>query len=260
VKAGPRLALLAGLLAPPAWADAGWQAELATAQEWQQWRETGSDGRRLVSEDGRLAGLSAALRWTAPGVVQFGLRQDLLWGVRSYRGLSNRGAELQTRSELGQALTRLDGTLAPRPLQAGWSWQPVAAAEFWQWKRRLRDTPQASGYPERYRQGLLLLGLQAQGEGGTLARLEVGGGWGGRNRVELPGRDPASLPLGAAASLRLMLGGELAPAWRWSVTAERLTLQAGDERPVTLQGVPLQSARQPRTEQRRLQLQLSWRS
>lgn len=66
--------------------------------------------------------------------------------------------------------------------------------------------------------------------------------------------------MGAAASLRLMLGGELAPAWRWSLAAERLTLQAGDERPITLQGVPLQSARQPRTEQRRLQLQLSWRS
>jgi hypothetical protein len=261
VKAGATLTVLALLLAPVARAAGGseWQVELAGQQEWQQWRETASDGRRLAAEDGRLTGLAATLAWVPRHSASAGLRFGALWGGRDYRGLSNQGNDVRTRSELGQVFVRADGALAPQPLAGVWHWQPLAAAEFWQWRRRLQDAGNARGYPERYRQGLVLLGLQAGDESGGLMRLEAGTGPTGSNRVELPGRDAADLPLGRARTWRWALGGAMPQGWRWEVTAERLTLAAGDERPIRLQGVPLQSARQPRTELRRLQFQLVWR-
>lgn len=259
MKGGAALALLAGLLAPVARAESPWQAELAGQQEWQQWRETGSDGQRLLKEDGRLSGLSATWRWAPAGAATAALRLGVLRGVRDYLGVSNQGQAVRTRSDVGHDFAHIEGGLAPQALPAGWRWQALAAAEFWQWRRHLRDAGNVSGYPERYRQGLLFAGLQLAGDSGWLARLEAGGGPGGRNRVQLPGRDPADLPLGSARSWRLALGAPLAPAWRWELMAEDLKLAAGAERPITLQGVPLQSARQPRTELRRLQLQLVWR-
>lgn len=252
------LALLAGLLAPAARADSPWQGELAGQQEWQQWRETGSDGHRLLTEDGRLSGLSATWRWAPAGSATAALRLGVLRGVRDYQGLSNQGQAVRTRSDVGHDFVRAEGGLAPWSLAGGWRGQALAAAEFWQWRRHLRDVGSVSGYPERYRQGLLWVGLQAADDAGWLARFEMGGGPGGRNRVQLPGRDPANLPLGSARGWRMALGGPLAPAWRCELMAEDLRLAAGAERPITLQGVPLQSARQPRTELRRLQLQLIW--
>lgn len=252
------LALLAGLLAPAARAESPWQSELAGQQEWQQWRETASDGRRLLTEDGRLSGLAATWRWAPPGSATAALRVGVLRGARDYRGFSNQGNEVQTRSDVAHDFIRIEGGLAPQPLIAGWQGQALAAAEVWQWRRRLRDAGNVSGYPERYRQGLLLLGLQAISESGWRMGIEAGGGPHGHNRVQLPGRDPAVLPLGRARAWRASLGDALLPGWRWALTAERLTLDAGDERPITLQGVPLQSARQPHTALRRLQLSLVW--
>lgn len=259
MKTGAALALLAGLVATAASAESDWRYELAGQQEWQQWRETGRDGRRVVAEDGRLAGLAATLAWAPRHSVTASLRFGALWGGRDYRGLSNQGHELRSRSDLGHVFVRADAGWAPQPLAGAWHWQPLLAAEFWQWRRRLKDAGNARGYPERYRQGLLLLGLQAGDEAGALLRLEAGTGPAGSNRVELPGRDAAALPLGHARSWRLGLGSGMLEGWRWDITAERLTFAAGEERPITLQGVPLQSARQPRTELRRLQFQLSWR-
>ncbi|MDR7267597.1 hypothetical protein J2X20_000226 [Pelomonas saccharophila] len=252
------LALLAGLLAPPARADSPWQAELAGQQEWQQWRETGGDGRRLLTEDGRLSGLSASWRWAPPGSATVALRLGVLRGARDYRGFSNQGNEVQTRSDVGHDFVRVEGGPAPWPLAGGWHGQALAAAELWQWRRHLRDAGSVSGYPEHYRQGLLLVGLQAASDSGWQLGIEAGGGPRGRNRVQLPGRDPAELPLGSVRTWRASLGDAFMPGWRWALTAERLTLGAGEEKPITLQGVPLQSARQPRTELRRLQLQLIW--
>lgn len=259
MKGAVALTLLAAWLVPGARADSSWQGELAAQQEWQQWRETGSDGRRLLTEDGRLSGVSASWRWAPPGSATAALRLGVLRGVRDYQGFSNQGHAVQTRSDVGHEFVRVEGGLAPQPLFAGWHGQAFAAAEWWQWRRRLRDAGNASGYPERYRQGLLFVGLQASDEAGWLARLEAGGGPGGRNRVQLPGRDPAELPLGHARSWRMALGAPLAAAWRCELMVEDLRLAAGAERPITLQGVPLQSARQPRTGLRRLQLQLIWR-
>lgn len=263
------LVVAAAALPATAAADSPWQLDLAARQEWQQWRETDAEGRRLVAEDGRLSGLAATLRW-APAQAGFAALSLAGWqGVRDYDGLSNRGQPAQTRSDLRQALIRVEAGLAPSPARwpgdsgtpepATWHWQPTVAVEAWQWHRHLRDAAGAAGYPERYRQGMVLLGLSAQNAAGWRLLLELGGGPGGRNQLRLPGRDETSLPLGTARSARLALGGDLAPAWRWDVDLQALSLAAGQERPVTLQGVPLQSARQPRTALRRLQLQLSWR-
>lgn len=251
---------LVALLAGPACAESPWAFELGGQQEWQRWRETGSDGRRLVNEDGRLSGVAVGLSWkSSDDGAALALRAGLLQGLRDYDGMSSRGAEVKSRSGIRNAFIGVEGSLAARSLFASWQWQPRAAVELWQWRRRLNDAGAASGYPECYRQDLLLLGVQALGHSGWRARFDVGGGPGGRNRVQLPGRDVASLPLGEARVWRVGLGAEVAPAWRWDVMHESLSLGAGDERAITLQGVPLQAARQPRTTQRRLQLQLSWR-
>lgn len=253
-------ALLAALLPQAQAAESAWRHEVAAQQEWQQWRETGPEGRRLAAEDGRLVGVAATLAWAPRQAPTAALRVGGLWGARDYRGLSNRGAEASTRSDLSHAFVRAEAGLAPQPLAGTWQWQPLAAAEAWQWRRRLRDTGAALGYPERFRQGLVMLGLQAVDESGGLLRLEAGTGPAGSNRVELPGRDVADLPLGRAQSWRFALGGAMAAGWHWELTAERLAFAAGDERAIRLQGIPLQSARQPRTELRRLQFQLSWRA
>lgn len=257
---GAGLLLLAGLLAPAVQAaGSGWYHELTGQQEWQQWRETAQDGRRLVVEDGRLTGLAATLGWAPRQGPTAALRLGALWGGRDYRGLSNQGNDLRTRSDLGQVFGRVEGGPTPQPLAGTWQWQPLLAAEFGQWRRRLRDAGSAQGYPERYRQGLVMLGLQALAVSGARLRVEAGTGPAGNNRVELPGRDAVDLPLGRARSLRLALGGATTPAWHWEITAEQLSFAAGDERAVRLQGVALQSARQPRTELRRLQFQIGWR-
>lgn len=255
-------ALLWGLAAAlPAAAASPWQLDLALRQDWQQWRETDADGRRLVAEDGRLSGLAATLRW-APADAGFAAVSLAGWqGARDYDGLTSRGQPVQTRSDLRHGLIRAEAGLAPAPLAwpGGWQWQPTLAVEGWQWQRRLRDAAGAAGYPERYRQGLVLLGLAAQDAAGWRLLLELGGGPGGRNALQLPGRDATALPLGTARSARLAVGGDVAPGWRWDLDLQALSLAAGQERPITLQGVPLQSARQPRTAWRRMQLQLSWR-
>lgn len=251
-------ALSATLLAVPVHAEPVWRAELAAQQEWQQWRETSGDGRRLVAEDGRLGGLAATLHWTPSETAKLALRAGILQGVRDYQGVTSLGQAAQTRSDVEHGFARLHAVLPHSLSIADWQWQPSVAAEYWQWRRHLRDAGMARGYAERYRQGVMLVGLQGRSESGWLAQLEVGGGMGGHNRVELPGRDTARLPLGAARTWRATLGASLAPDWRWSLVAERMTVNAGEERAITLQGVPVQSAHQPRTGLSRLQLQLSW--
>jgi len=258
VKTAAALGLSAGLLTAPVHAERVWSVELAGQQDWQQWRETASDGRRLVAEDGRLGGLTTTLRWAPTEAAALALSLGMLQGVRDYRGVTNLGQAAQTRSDAEHGFVRLDAVFAWRLSTAGWQWQPSAAAEYWQWRRHLRDAGMARGYAERYCQGVMLVGLQGRSDSGWLAQLELGGGTGGHNRIELPGRDAAKLPLGPARTLRATLGASLAPDWHWRLAAERLTVNAGDERPITLQGVPVQSAHQPRISLSRLQLQLSW--
>lgn len=258
MRPGVALALCAAAQATAANAEPVWRVELIGQQEWQQWHETASDGRRLVAEDGRLGGLTSTLRWAPTEAASLALSLGVLQGVRDYRGVTNLGQAAQTRSDVEHGFVRLDAVCACRLSTADWQWQPSAAAEYWQWRRHLRDAGLARGYAERYRQGLMLVGLQGRSDSGWLAKLEVGGGTGGHNRVELPGRDAAKLPLGAARTLRATLGASLAPDWQWRLAAERLTVNAGDERAITLQGVPVQSAHQPRTSLSRFQLQLSW--
>lgn len=258
--AGAALLLAAGASAAAS-AASPWQWELSGRQDWQHWRETGADGRRLVAEDGRLSGVAATLRWAPPQSTAWAITAAGWQGVRDYEGLTNRGQSVRTRSDLQHALIRTEVAGTARPLASGWQWQPTAALELWQWRRELRGVDNAAGYPERYRQGVLLLGAQAQtgdASDGWRLRLEAGGGPGGVNRLQLPGRDVASLPLGVARSARVAFGAAITPAWRWDVEVQAVSLAAGAERAITLQGVPLQAARQPHTTWRRGQLQLSW--
>lgn len=229
--------------------------DLAVSQQQQSWREWSSDGRRLVDESGPLRGLSAAQRWSAGETLTLGFSAGAHWGRRDYDGVSSRGQPVQTRSDIAQQMLRVDGSMAVW----GSAWQPTAALEFWQWSRRLRGTDTAAGYPERYRQGLALLGLRTSVDPAAwLARAELAWGDGGRNRVALPGRDEASLPLGRVQGWRLQARS---PAWQgWWIGAglERLGFAAGESRAITLQGVTVQSANQPRTVFRRLEFQLGW--
>jgi hypothetical protein len=259
VKAAVALVLSGAALTVQAQGSTAWNFEVAGQQEWQQWRETASDDRRLVAEDGRLGGLAGSFRWEPPEGMSVALRVSALRGVRDYRGVTNLGSAAATRSDASHALVRLEALFPARWAAAGSHWQPLVAIEGWQWQRRLRDVGMAWGYRERYRQGAMWVGLHGQSESGWLAQLEVGGGTGGHNRIKLPGRDPARLPLGLARSWRATLGAPLASHWHWQVSAEQLTLGKGREQAITLQGVPVQSAHQPRTELHRLQFQLSWR-
>ena len=106
MKTAAALALSASLLTAPVHAEQAWSVELAGQQEWQQWRETASDGRRLVAEDGRLVGLTATLRWTPTEAAALALSLGVLQGGRS---TAQHAAELRGAPGFLDALETGDG-------------------------------------------------------------------------------------------------------------------------------------------------------
>lgn len=254
----PLLLVTTAVEASPQWT-------LGPLVQTQQWREYDAEGRRLLREHGTLAGAWLGAETQLAGAA-LDLRLELLRGRRDYEGQTNRGRPLQTHSAARHLRARLGVgwqlPLLPSHWHAeGWQAHGGVAIEQTVRHRRIADAGEVRGYAERYRQPLLLAGTQLRSPSGWQLSLDLGAGPDGQMRLRLPGRDQTPLPLGRTTLLRASVGSELGGhgRWHWQLQHEWLQLQAGDPRPVTLQGVVVGSARQPRTRTQDWQLVLGYR-
>jgi hypothetical protein len=227
-----------------------------TGVERSQWEEFDAQGRSLVRERGTLnvAGLQASGHcgtgdWTA----QWTRSQ----GQRAYDGVTTTQLPLQTQSQLrAQALT----LAAWLPLSQGWA----VGSQFGyrEVAREIASQGPVLGYPERFTYLQLALGARYQAALGERVHLTasgwLGGGPGGRVRVDLPRADPVTLSLGShrLLELSLQLGGGPAArlGWSWQAgVAYRCELTgAGTPEVIVRNGVPVGVAQQPRFVQQHL--------
>ncbi|MEJ5999424.1 hypothetical protein [Paucibacter soli] len=216
-----QLSLLILLAPAAAYASCGLQQlGLALQQAESRWAEfDDAQGRRLLSERGRLPGAALELRAACTeGWPALELRAQRGKGERAYQGQSNQGQALATTAELRD--TRLQAQL----------WQRVAPAlelgllsEWQQIHRELADAGAVRGYPERHRRYRLGLGLRLHGELSPAWQYMLQGEWAvgpaGRLHLELPIADPVDLPSGRLQrqlGLQLQLQWSIpdAPAWQ----------------------------------------------
>ena len=219
-------------------------------------RERGSLRAAALS----LQGQDCAWNWTGPWSATLSAAR----GQRHYDGQTSNGQALQTRSDLQQT-----GLVLQALPWGGERWRLGARLRWQRVERDIRSTAAAAGYPERFDtvQAALVGRLSGSLDAAPLRwelQLALGGGPGGRMRLQLPGLDATTLRLGSSRLLQMeaRLHGPLAPAWRW-----QLALQAGSERAaagparaLTRNGQIVGGAQQPATRQSALgfSLGLSW--
>ena len=220
-----------------------------------RWQEFNAQGQRVVSESGILHSTGLRLQGDCAG-LQWAAQWSQARGTRDYDGVSSTGAAIQTHSALRQTQAQLE------------LWAPVADAlalgvrlGWTQVDRDLAGVGTVLGYPEQFRYLQAALGarytvLQAAGVRLGL-QAWVGGGPGGRSRLQLPNADAARLTLGSSQLAQLALQLEStaaragAPGWNWQV---RLQLQqeqmrAGPGQAITRNGLVVGGAAQPKTRQ-----------
>ncbi len=237
-----------------------------------RWHETGAQGETLVRERGSLRAAALSVQgqdcgWRALGPWSATLATAS--GARDYDGQTSGGHALQTRSDLRQT-----GLVLQALPWGDERWRLGARLRWQRVERDIRSTATAAGYPERFDTAQAALVGRISGGWNAAAlqplqrlqplqwdlQLALGGGPGGRMRLQLPGLDPATLRLGSSRlwQIEARLHGPLAPAWRW-----QLALQAGSERAaagpagaLTRNGQIVGGAQQPATRQQALGLSL----
>jgi hypothetical protein len=239
------LAVAAGLAAAQPAAEAGWQASAEVLHR--SLRELAEDGHPLVHESGAMLRLGVAREWRAGAAGALRAEAGVAGGGLDYRGQTQAGAPLQTRTgqrELGLAL-------AWRPLA------PAAGGEAWltlsalQQRRRIASTPQALGLRET--STLLSPGLrwstrfEAAGwrwqpslevRASVHHRLEVGFG-GVFDDARLQGGRRRELALGLQA-------GPTGSPWQWGLAWSQARQAASEAQAIRRGGAPAGTARQPR--------------
>ena len=254
------LGLLAGLSMSGAAAATACDSPVLAAlagMERSQWEEFDAQGKSLVRERGTLvlAGLHASGRCSD---VDWSAQWMRSQGERAYDGMTTTQQPLQTKSQLrAQAIT----IAAWLPL--GESWAVGSQLGYRQLDRNIASIGSVMGYPERFDYLQAALGARYQvalTEGVRFtASGWLGGGPGGRVKVDLPRADAVMLALGSSRllALRLQLDGgkTVAPGWSWQtgVAYRREQTGAGISEALTRNGVTVGAAFQPRFVQRHLE-------
>lgn len=221
-----------------------------------QWEEFDAQGKSLVRERGTLqvAGLQVSGRC---GTVDWSAQGSRSQGQRDYDGVTTTHAPLHTESRLRtQALT----VAAWLPVSGNWA--VGSQLGYRQIRRDIASAGNALGYPERFDYLQAALGVRYRASLGEQIRLSasgwLGGGPGGRTKVDLPRADPVTLPLGSSRLLALGLdldgGASARPGWSWraGVLYRREETGAGDAQAITRNGVIVGAALQPRFVQRHI--------
>lgn len=246
-----------------------WQFSAGTQRS--AWEEFMPDGKRLLRERGWLSGASGGVQ--APILLgdrrlgALALELGHWRGTRDYEGATSFGTPVETSTGVRRTTLALRGEAALMP-----GWSATAELQPNRLHRDLRSTANALGYPEDWRWTLARIGVQWQSQGaqrsddaGT-AGLSGHAAWGrafaSRVRLQLPGRDAATLEPGTGPAWQAgaRWGTELG-AWsgaRWSALAaidwERITLGASAPVPLYANGVLVGAAMQPRTRMTSTQL------
>ena len=223
-----------------------WQA--ARLIDLSEWDEFDAAGRKLVHESGPLQGaeLSVGLHCTA-WHVQAQISQ--LDGERAYDGQTSTGVPAVSLSAISVFQGHMQVGL---PVTDAWT---IATRLSGQTLRRdIASTATASGYPERYDWTLLSLGAQWQtalGPGTFNLAVWSGSQLQSRMWINLPGFDPAVLPLGSINQLELTAGWRtrLSQEWHFQADVRHVStdISQGADVVVTRGGVPAGVAHQPRT-------------
>lgn len=237
---------------------AGAVALTAGAQD-SRWNEHDAEGRRLLSEQGRLPEASIAFNAACgPWSAELSWRHAV--GKRDYEGFSNHGAAVQTHSSL-----RLDewALSLQRPVLDGVSLGIRAQRQETQ--RELASAGKVLGYPERHEHWVYAMGLLSEGAAWGESRWHLaawlGGGPGGQVRVDLPIADEITLRTGTMRQGELQLKWLSAPwaeGWRSSLglrwRGERVG--AGEAATLWRQVVAVGGALQPRHDVRTASLEV----
>jgi hypothetical protein len=230
-----------------------WQA--AGLSQGSRWDELTPSGQSLVHESGRLDGLEFSGRLRC-GAWQFAAHLTQLEGSRDYQGQTSTGIAVNSRSELRQRQARLQTSLDLTP-----TWQLGGRLSHQTHWRDIASAGAASGYPERFDWTLLEAGAQWQtglGPGQLQLAAWAGAPLQSSMALTLPGRDPASLSLGAMRQFELSAAwrGPLRPGWQFQVDIayRRTEIEQGASSVITRAGVPVGVAHQPRTVLRELPL------
>lgn len=221
-----------------------------------RWEEFDAQGKSLVREQGTLtvSGLQALGRC---GAVDWSAQWARSQGQRDYDGVTNTQAPLDTQSQLrAQALTMT----AWLPVSGGWA--VGSKLGYSQIQRDIASAGNALGYPERFDYLQAALGVRYQAALGERFRLSasgwLGGGQGGRVKIDFPRADPVTLPLGSSRLLALSLeldgGASAQPGWSWraGVLYRHEQTGAGGAEAIVRNGVTVGAALQPRFVQRHL--------
>ncbi|MCW9059533.1 MAG: hypothetical protein OQL11_11720 [Gammaproteobacteria bacterium] len=248
------LACLLAVVAAMAQADEdwSWSGALGLASGYMDYRETGSDGRRLNREHGSLPGIVASLRGQS-ATWSTGAKLSYFDADVRYEGMTSSGSSITTRTDQriadGSAWLGLRGFDHPH-VTLDW----YAGGGLRWWNRDIRSTVSAFGVDEIYSWPYLLAGLQAERKltGGDSLRLDL--------RLLRP-LDPSlrvdfkndydSVEVGQEARA----GGRLELVWTrpWndgrtlSVSAwyEQWRFGAGDTEVLRRNGVPIGSVHEP---------------
>jgi hypothetical protein len=223
-----------------------WQ--LAYVSNSSEWNEVDASGRKLDRESGVLSGpeVAASLRcedWN------FQAQASQLDGTRAYDGQTSTGVPVMSQS----AIRQLQGHL-----QAGYklaeSWQLGARLSGQTLWRDIASAGGATGYPERYDWSMLSVGGQWQttaGPGQLNLAAWVGQALWSRMELNLPGYDPAILPLGNISQFELAIGWqtEFSPSWQFiaGLRYRRTDMSQGADVVLRRSGNPVGVAHQPAT-------------
>jgi hypothetical protein len=244
-----------GLLATAAAAGEPLRASVEPGLQWLQLAETDADGRRLVQEQGLLAGLRAELRGRL-GADGPGWRADLALaaGPLDYDGRTQVGSTLATRTPTTLATAALG---LAWPLAGGWSGEGGVEVEAF--RRRIEGVGAVAGLDERLVQPRLRLGLAWDG-GPWTARASLLAA----ERAPLAVRfdagafDRVTLRSGRATGLAVEAARELAPGWRLAAGLEHIDVGRGLARRLRSDGQPVGEVRQPAWQRQRLWLAAEW--
>ena len=246
--------LIGCLLAPTpvsAAAECGPQSvswELAQVVQRSDWRELDLAERTLVHESGSLSGPELAFVWRCNN---WGLGAQLseLAGSRRYDGQTSTGVPVSSRTALSQRQAQFQADL--------WlsdAWQVAGRLTQLSLWRDIASARGATGYPERFDWHLFSAGVVWHTAPGP-SQFKVGA-WvamplASSLTLQLPGRDPASLPLGDLRQFELQLGWrvQLSPGWHAQLDAgyRRTDIAMGASQVITRNGVPVGVAHQPQT-------------
>ena len=220
-----------------------------------QWEEFDAHGKSLVREQGTLkvvglqvAGQCRTLDWSA--------HWTLSRGERDYDGVTSTQAPFQTQSRVQAQHLAVQAWL---PVHAGWSMGSQLG--YRHAERDIAGQGNVLGYPERFGYWQAALGARYQAALGERVHLTasawLGGGPGGRVKLDLPSADPVTLNLGSSRMLALgveLEGGEAAtqPGWSWQagMSFRREQTNAGTSKVLVRNGIPVGAALQPHFVQR----------